>query len=787
MSFAATSSGAACGRRALILTAAAFVACLCVLFGGAGGASATSLATSTTATTLSVSPSSAGAGEQVTFSSTVSAPNGTVPTGYVDISAQYTAPGATASTYVDITQPNLSSGTSSSTASASTTTLQAGSYQVTATYNPAGSPLWISSSSSTVTLTVGSVPPQPTTSLSLTESAQTIAQTQSVTLTSTLSTAAGELAPTGSVRFSAGPDVNDLTTVGTGTISNGTASLTKGGWEAGDYVIVAYYDGDSVYVSAKSTQVSLTVTPVSSAVSTTTTVTLSPGTIADGALVTISAHIVKVGTPNPPPGGPIVSFIGGPLGSDPSSWVRIGMPGQTTLDANGDASETVGGWSPGQYTIVAQYPGDTYDASSMGTATLTVIPHTGGTPTLTYTGATSAPWNGSAALSGMLTAPGGIPIPGETVTFTLGADSCNAVTDAHGSASCAITVSSPPGGGTVVASSFGDSTYPGVRTAQGFTITPRPTTLTAANVSAPAGGTASLSATLVDRATSAPISGETVSLKVGSDTCSATTDRSGLATCGVPASEGIGAHGITAGFAGDTAYAASGGTGTLTIVPPATTTKLVPVAAALQGSSVTLGATLTTQLGPVSGETLTLALGAATCTGVTNASGVATCAVTASGPVGPTPVTASFAGDAVYEKSADTGSAIVYAFAPGGGSFVVGDRSASGTVTFWGAGWAKLNSLSGGAAPDGFKGFALESSSKCNVPWSTDPGNSSPPPAGPLPAYMAVIVASSSAKSGSAISGSVVGLVIVQTNAGYKGDPGHAGTGTVVATISCGG
>jgi uncharacterized repeat protein (TIGR01451 family) len=126
----------------------------------------------------------------------------------------------------------------------------------------------------------------------------------------------------------------------------------------------------------------------------------------------------------------------------------------------------------------------------------------------------------------------------------------------------------------------------------------------------------------------------------------------------------------------------------------------------------------------------------------------------------------------------------VYGFAPGGGSFVVGDKTATGAVTFWGAQWSTRNVLSGGAAPAAFKGFALKPATpRCGTGWSTDPGNSAPPPAGPLPAYMAVIVTSTVTKSGSQISGNTVHIVIVKTNPGYDANPGHAGTGTVVATI----
>ncbi len=122
-------------------------------------------------------------------------------------------------------------------------------------------------------------------------------------------------------------------------------------------------------------------------------------------------------------------------------------------------------------------------------------------------------------------------------------------------------------------------------------------------------------------------------------------------------------------------------------------------------------------------------------------------------------------------------------FAIGGGAFVVGNQSAIGAVTFWGAQWWKLNSLSGGSAPAAFKGFASAPTvPACGTGWTTGPGNSPPPPAGPLPPLMGVIVASSISKSGSTISGNTVHIVIVQTNLGYDSNPGHAGTGTVVAT-----
>lgn len=121
------------------------------------------------------------------------------------------------------------------------------------------------------------------------------------------------------------------------------------------------------------------------------------------------------------------------------------------------------------------------------------------------------------------------------------------------------------------------------------------------------------------------------------------------------------------------------------------------------------------------------------------------------------------------------------------GSFVIGDQNASvGTsVTFWGAQWWKLNSLSGGSAPAAFKGYANtpEGAPACGTPWSTDPGNSSEPPAGPLPEFIEAIVSSEVTKAGRIISGDTLEVVLIQTEPGYAPDPGHAGTGTVVAVV----
>jgi hypothetical protein len=129
---------------------------------------------------------------------------------------------------------------------------------------------------------------------------------------------------------------------------------------------------------------------------------------------------------------------------------------------------------------------------------------------------------------------------------------------------------------------------------------------------------------------------------------------------------------------------------------------------------------------------------------------------------------------------------LVFAFAPGGGAFVIGDRenTVGSSVNFWGAQWQRNNPTYSRTSVASFKGFAPQPTTpSCGAAWSTDPGNSASPPAGPLPTYMGVIVTGSYSKSGSRISGNTVHIVVVRTDSGYGPNPGHAGTGTVIAEV----
>lgn len=124
---------------------------------------------------------------------------------------------------------------------------------------------------------------------------------------------------------------------------------------------------------------------------------------------------------------------------------------------------------------------------------------------------------------------------------------------------------------------------------------------------------------------------------------------------------------------------------------------------------------------------------------------------------------------------------------PPAGAFAIGDLNAvlNSPVTFWGAQWSKDNQVSTADAPPAFKGYALDvDSTACT--FTTDPGNSAPPPSGPLPSVITVLVTNSVTKSGPTISGTITEFALVATNDGYDSDPGHPGTGSVIGFVPCG-
>jgi hypothetical protein len=289
--------------------------------------------------------------------------------------------------------------------------------------------------------------------------------------------------------------------------------------------------------------------------------------------------------------------------------------------------------------------------------------------------------------------------------------------------------------------------------------------------------------------TSAPISGQTITFTLGTQSCAGTTGASGIAACGITLNQVPGLYTVAASFAGSGNQQASSDSTAFTITREETATTYTGPAVIANGASTTFSAVLKEDgTAAIAGRTIMITLGsggtAQTCNGMTDATGTVSCSIVVNQPLGPGTVAAGFAGDALYLPSSGGAATILFAF-PAQGAFVVGDQTASGAVEFWGDDWATVNMLTGGPAPNAFKGFAANTSEPpaCGSTWTTTPGNSSQPPDPALPSFMGVVVSTTVNNSGSTISGNVSQIIVVTPNAGYAPNPGNPGTGTVVATF----
>jgi len=402
-------------------------------------------------------------------------------------------------------------------------------------------------------------------------------------------------------------------------------------------------------------------------------------------------------------------------------------------------------------------------------------------------------------------APGGTPVvAGQQVDFTVTGQNAGASgscvpldckSDVNGNVSFTYSDGNGAGDDTIKASFTDSAGSLQTATAQKHWVagSTSPTTLTVDPATGDFADATTVSAVLTKTSDASPVAGKSVTLTLNAiEQCTATTDATGTATCQLTPGEAAGTYPLAGSFGGDADFASSSGSASFVVTHEETSLSYTGDTSAVNGNSITLSGTLTTDdpsagtaLG---GKTVLFTLGsggsAQSCSGATDTSGSASCTIgSVSQPVGPVPIAASFAGDSFYQSATATSSADL--FPPTGlGAFVIGDRSTSGTVYFWGSQWAMKNSLSGGAAPSAMKGFADSPtpSLTCGATFTTLPGDSSAPPSS-LPSQIEVIVTSKVTKKGSTISGTISHIVTVNVNPGYGNAPGHLGTGTIVGTI----
>jgi hypothetical protein len=209
----------------------------------------------------------------------------------------------------------------------------------------------------------------------------------------------------------------------------------------------------------------------------------------------------------------------------------------------------------------------------------------GPTPTTTkYTGATTADFHDSAALSATLVLGGtSIPVAGQLITFTLGSQNCAGTTNASGFASCSLALNQAAGPYTVTAGFAGSGNFQASNSgAQPFTITKEETTLSYTGPTLIANG--SIVSAVLKEDGAVAIAGRLVTFTLGTgETCSGTTDATGKATCPMPVLN-TGPGTITATFAGDAFYLPSSANATVITVIDIAAGLINPLFAGTPGS-----------------------------------------------------------------------------------------------------------------------------------------------------------------------------------------------------------
>ena len=320
-----------------------------------------------TTTGLTASATSVNAGQNVTFTATVSPQTGSnVPTGTITFKD--------GSTTLGTAKLNASG-----VATFSTTGLAAGTQLIIASYGGDGKDFGSISPTVSIVVTAGTV----ATTTTIATSATQIAFGQSVTFTATVAAQTGSVAATGTVTF-----LDGTKSLGTAQLNaSGVAVFSTTSLAAGTRSITASYSGDSNDAGSVSTAVSVVVT--GGTVASTTTLSASATQITLGQSVTLTATVAPQSGSNVPTG--TITFKDGTT-----------ILGTAKLNASGVATLTTTALPVGTQLIIASYGGDGKDYGSISPTVSVVVVQSLVTPATTTTLASSAT---------NLT-------PGQSVTFT---------------------------------------------------------------------------------------------------------------------------------------------------------------------------------------------------------------------------------------------------------------------------------------------------------------------------------------------------------------------------------
>ncbi len=398
------------------------------------------------------------------------------------------------------------------------------SYTLTASFpgdTTTSTPIGSNSSTSTFTVT-------PDTSALTYTGATSAVNGQPTTLSGTLTTGTpttGTALPTKVVTFTIGSGTTAQSCSGT-TDTNGNVSCTIPTVNQPQTAvsITSSFTGDSYDTPATATTPATVTEP--------TTLTVNPATSDYSDSTTVSGVLTD-------------SVTNAPVSGEPVTFKLNGTETCTgTTDATGTASCAI---TPGEpaatYPLTGTFAGDStlplqLTASSGSANFVVTLEETA----ITYTGGTVAQNGQPLTVSGVLTTDNGTGLGGKTVTFTLGsgtaAQTCTGVSNSTGAASCVINVTGQPQGPIPVSDTFGGDAYYQTATATSTVNLPEGTTLTVTPGNGTYNSSSTVSGTLINSYTNAPVPGEPVTLTVnGTQKCTATTNASGVASCAITPNE----------------------------------------------------------------------------------------------------------------------------------------------------------------------------------------------------------------------------------------------------------
>jgi hypothetical protein len=568
-------------------------------------------ATTATALASNVNPSSAN--QSVTFTTTVTSQYAGALSGSVTFKQ-----GTTSLQTVTLTNGQASY----------TTSFNAGTLAITATYN--GDANNQSSTSASLTQTVNLA----TTSTALASSFNPSSTNQSVTFIATVTSQYGE-AITGSVTFKQG-----TTPLSTVPLTNGQASYATS-FSAGTLAITATYNGDANNQS--STSASLTQTVNLATTSTALASSFNPSST--------NQAVTFIATVTSQYGGALSGSVTFKQGTTPLSTVAL---------ANGQAGYTTS-FNAGTYSITATYSGDSNNQGSTS-PTLTQKVNQATTSTALVSSLNPSYANQPVTFTATVTSQYGEPVTG-SVTFKQGTTLISTAPLSNNSQAAYATTYTSSGTRSITAAYSGDnnnlsSTSPVVNQVVKSLPAPTTTALTSSLNPSFFGQSVTFTATVTSPYGPIP-DGHLVTFSDGNTALGSVPTASGVATY-ITSSLSADSHVIKATFVGDAIFASSTKSLSQVVKRDPTT---IGLASSLNpsnsGQSVTFTATVTSTYGPIpDGELVTFYDGSTTLGSAPLGGGVAAYS-SSSLTVASHAIKAAYPGDAAYASSSKTLTQVV--------------------------------------------------------------------------------------------------------------------------------